>query len=351
MSKFPLRMSIAVAACCALAGCPPFGTPVVVDPPSDAIPPTSGPNPVGGVLEPGSSTLLLTDCVRGDPFGPSDIGSKSYNFSVSASGGVTATLFQLVGISLNANTTKTVTVSADGITGQGLTSSYRNVDTGGRCDLSNIKNPRYVRIAYKAKSIKYTLNAQAGAGAQADVCKAVANIGAGASANIKANYTNQLQYTSSSDVFFAVLQNSVPSGWRDNVDLHAEAKSIKPAYPYSYVVRGPDAGNNYTLTVYGPNAPSPLVFNVMNADQQTIINGIPFLVRIYHSSSDRSQLVIQFAQYGLQTASTSGNSASGGAPTAGGVVASTTGGTTTTTGGTTTTTPQTGSPCPPASTS
>jgi hypothetical protein len=212
MSKFLLRMSIAVMACCALAGCPPFGTPVVVDPPSNAIPPVSGPNPVGGVLEPGSSTAFLTDCVGGDRFGPSDVGSKNYNFSVSAGGGITATLFQLVGISLNANTTKTVTVSADGITAEGLTSPYRNIDTGGRCDLSNINNPKYVRIAYKAKSIKYTLNTQAGASAQADVCKAAANIGTGASANIKANYTNQLQYTSSSDVFFAVLQDSIPSG-------------------------------------------------------------------------------------------------------------------------------------------
>jgi hypothetical protein len=107
---------------------------------------------------------------------------------VFASGGIKATLFSLIGISLNSNISKTVTVSADGITAEGLTSPYRNINTGGRCDLSNIQDPAYVRIAYKAKLIKYTVNTEAGVEAEFDACKAVANIGAGASANVKANY-------------------------------------------------------------------------------------------------------------------------------------------------------------------
>jgi hypothetical protein len=350
VSKFPSRVLIVAPICCALTGCPPFSddTPVTtVEGAGVAIPPWSGPpSLVGGVLDPKSSTLKLTNCVLGNPaYGPNPIiGTATRQYSVAASSGISATLYKLLGITLDSNVAKTVTVSADGVSEEGLLNPYRNDNSVVSCDLSAINNPQYVRVAYKATSLTYTINDQAGGDGGLNFCNAVVS----ASANVKATYTNQVQYTSPNiPVYYeVVLDGPVPFGWNHNVKLNADAESIGPANPNTFVVKGPDPkSGQYTLVVYGidysKNPPTttaaPTTFTGMNIPTPVVINGQLFIVRFYHPGEDQSKLAIQFAPSGpVPTTSTAGGTTSGGTPTTSGGTSTTSGGTSTTSGGTST---------------
>jgi hypothetical protein len=259
MPKFPLRMSIVVPACYALAGCLTDGTspkPGVGGEGFLSISPRGAPTPLGGVLDPSSSTDFLANCVAAGDTRDLPVGSASRNYSISGSGGISATNASFLGIAIDASTTKSVTVSADDMHQEVMVGPYRSIKTMGQCDLSKFQNPNYVRAADKATTLKYTLNDQAGAAAQVDLCKKVGNIGAGGNLNIKVTYSNQVQYTSPNNVpvYYEVLLAPVPTGWTTYVDLKGDPKSIPSAYPYTFDVRGPDSASpNYKLELFGPD--------------------------------------------------------------------------------------------------
>lgn len=185
----PSRLSIAIMipVCCALTGCV-SKTPPTVGVGGEgfvSIPPRGGPSPLGGVLDPSSLTDVLANCVEPGQLRYASAGSASHNYSISGDAGIRATFQSLFGISLEGTAAKSVTVSAHNIQVETMVAPYRSIDTMGRCNLSGIKNPRYVRVAHKAASLTYTINEQERSGAKIDLCKSIKQINASASGRDK----------------------------------------------------------------------------------------------------------------------------------------------------------------------
>ena len=121
-----------------------------------------------------------------------------------------------------------------------------------------------MQSANKAQTVKYTLNDQSGAAAEIDVCKTVGPIAAGASGHVKATFSNQIEYTADTPVYFEVgLKSPLPTGVRVYVVLNAQPAAIPNTYPSSiFSVSGPlpPADNpSYTLKV-GPDPIATYIF-------------------------------------------------------------------------------------------
>jgi hypothetical protein len=170
-----------------------------------------------------------------------------------------------------------------------------------------------VQSADKAKTVKYTLNDQYGAAAEVDACRKLGPVAAGAGAHFNATYSNQIQYTADTPVYFeASLKTPLPTGVRMYVDLNAQPTAIPNTYPSAiFSVSGPlpPVDNpSYTLTV-GPDPIGKYTFfeSQMGWPQRLDIGGVPFLAKLYRDPNHK--LAIEFTQAGLPTSVTTASSA------------------------------------------